>query len=209
MIQINRNALKAVSLFQGDRDIRYYLCGVYVQATAAETRLVATDGHTLALCDKPAENDQDCAGIIIPDTAIKVILAWKAPVKVDMPVTLTEGENSEWRAQWFGNVAVFKPIDGKYPDYLRVIPSALSGEVAQFQVKYLARCQKACEVFNTKDLAVIGHNGNGSALVDIGEPGFVAVLMPFRAHKLVNVEAFAWARVPLAAAVEKQAEVTA
>ena len=48
-ITIDRNALKAVSRFAAIKDIRYYLQGVLIESTPLQTRLAATDGHTLAV----------------------------------------------------------------------------------------------------------------------------------------------------------------
>ena len=42
------SALKAVNLLSADKDVRYYLMGVRVTATATATRLTATDGYALA-----------------------------------------------------------------------------------------------------------------------------------------------------------------
>ena len=54
-MQIPYKALKAISLFAPKNDIRYCLNGVLLDSTGDEVRLVATDGHCLALYRLVAE----------------------------------------------------------------------------------------------------------------------------------------------------------
>jgi DNA polymerase-3 subunit beta len=207
MFQIDRKALKAVSLFQAVKDIRYYLNGVCIQASPTETRLIATDGHTLAAHRLACENEGGyLPELIIPSDTVKQVLAWKSINKAcaDMPMTLTINGN-ECRITWQGDkVAVFKAIDGKFPDYARVIPSEISGEPAQYQSDYLARCQRAREVMGVPYFCAIGYNGNGPALVDVAT-NFVAVVMPVRG-KFSGSTNYQWAKTALATSAP---EVTA
>ena len=79
---IHRNALKAVSRFQAVKDIRYYLNGTFIEWNAMQTRMVATDGHTLIVHRSDARDENQGEGsVIIPDTMVKTMLSWK-PEKI-------------------------------------------------------------------------------------------------------------------------------
>ena len=68
------SALKAINLLSADKDIRYYLNGVHVTATATATRLTATDGHALGIHQSEQQNEGvDFVEMIIPNDVIKLI----------------------------------------------------------------------------------------------------------------------------------------
>lgn len=214
-IKLNHTALKAVSIFAGKKDIRYYLNGVAVEAVANETRLVGTNGHALGVHRMVAEND--CKGLvlfIIPNDTVSMLLKLKKPkgwrgeeVTITVPDDCAAKPDSELRADCFGQSILFRRIDGKYPDYTRVIPTELSGEVAAFDPKYLMLLQKAVQCFHDKAIMpAFRMNGNGPALAVIHE-AMIAVVMPMRGDVSPDVGAAHWARSGLV--VPKLPEVTA
>ena len=163
-----------------------------------QTRIVATDGHALfcAKDDAKSENVDSFVGIV-PNDTIKQILAWKAPYKgaADLPVVITTAE-TEQRAEWCGNTAVFKCLDGKFPDYARVVPEKVSGDASYIDPELLMRCKKAAEVLGTSKLGhfAFKQGGDGSAIAVFSNEAF-AVVMPMRGDK-ADVADVAWARVP-------------
>lgn len=200
-ITISRNALKAVSRFASAEDVRYYLNGVLVQASPAVTRMVATNGHFAGVHQVAFENEEFC-DIIIPNDAVKAACALKKCDTLD----LTDSGNGEYRLDGLtergvhvGSV-VFKPIDGQFPDYARIIPTALSGEPGHFNYRYLATCQDAADDLSGrkgKTLVQVAQNGKeGAALVRIDDDMF-AVVMPLRSDAPTAGIA-AWAREPVA-----------
>lgn len=183
-INVHRNALKAASRFSGVKDVRYYLNGVLVQASPTETRLVGCDGHTMLAHQWIVENEGYC-DIIIPSDAVTAALKWKLPRDVET-LTLTGG-GSKWMLAMGAQSVGFEPVDGKFVDYQRVVPSVLSGEVAHFNPIYLKRCQEAAADLydgrgarDSSKAVYVGHNGNSGALVDLGCTNAVAVVMPMR-----------------------------
>jgi DNA polymerase-3 subunit beta len=213
-VTLNRINLKAVSRYMAKNDIRYYLKGVYVEASVTETRLIATCGTAMGILreQKQGEDLNDVSaivGFVIPDTAIKAMLAWKAPkgshemnISITVPDDYAKNASAEFRAEFAGNVLVFKRIDGKFPEYQRVVPKTVSGIAGQYQPHLLAIAQDAGEdIFGkgkTASMPVTLHNGE-SACIQIITPYFFAIVMAFRAHaKPEMVADTAWAHVPVA-----------
>ena len=205
-VNIYRNKLKAASRFMAVQDIRYYLNGLLIESNPMQSRIVATDGHTLFATRDDAKGDNvgTFTGIIGSDT-VKTILSWKATYKSanDTPVVITTPDDTagEHRATWCGNVCVFRLIDGKFPDYARVVPAALDAGISFFQPEYLLRCTKAAIDLNTSAKGMFSfkcaQDGTGIAVFS---PQSFAVLMPIKTD-VADVADVAWAREALPAPV--------
>lgn len=185
-MKIPFKALKAISLFAPEDDVRYFLNGVLIDSTGTEVRLVATDGHCLALYRLQEEAPVGRAILPIEDVkdtlkVPKTISHKETPFEVeiqDTAVTVTHGNGFA--------VQRFNPIEGKFPDYLRVLPRTASGELAQFDPELLNRFAQADRVLGglkrSDDPHVYVHyNGNGGALVEcLHDKDFLGVVMPWR-----------------------------
>jgi DNA polymerase III subunit beta len=203
-IQIQRSTIKAASHFMAQKDIRYYLNGILIESSPVETRACATDGHAMLLRQEDRKDDNaGSARIILPADTVAMILKWKAPFKsaADMPVTITvpDDPKAEHRAEWCGQIAVFRPVEGNFPDYQRVIPQSLSGEAAHFNPELLMRCQKAAVDLGTSKAGYFAFTQNGgSAAVATFSPQAFAIVMPMRGEKADAADT-SWARNPVAA----------
>lgn len=213
-IYFNRYALHAVSLFSAREDIRYFLNGILVEATANTTRLIATDGHTMGIHQSLQSGNSE-GRVIIPIDVVDYMLLWS---KVDIRYELTIAD--ECRVDSVGAATVFKGVDGKFPDYKKVVPESLSGEPGQFNPMYIARCAKAGaalkgqlipeEDYDERDdeelrefpgisatgygVPAIGHNGlKASAVVSCGDANLLMVVMPMDATR-IPIADFAWAK---------------
>lgn len=206
-VNIYRNKLKAASRFMAVQDIRYYLNGLLIESNDVQTRIVSTDGHTLfaGYDDAKGDNVGSFAGIMPADT-VKAILAWKASYKTanDMPVVVTTSNDlaGEHRAEWCGNVCIFRLIESKFPDYTRVIPQAVSGLAGNYNPDYLARCKAAgIDLGNSKLYGInLTQNGDGPALVTFSPQAF-AIIMPMRGEP-GDIAAADWARAKLTEEVD-------
>ena len=205
-INIYRNKLKAAFRFAAVKDVRFVLTGILIESNPMQTRVVATDGHTM-FCgrdDAKGDNEGSFVGIMPADT-VKAILSWKAPHKSanDTPVVLTTCDDpaGEHRAEWCGNVCIFRLIDGKFPDYARVVPATLEAGISFFQPEYLLRCTKAAQDLNTSAKGMFAfkcaQDGTG---ITVFSPESFAVLMPIKTD-VADVADVAWAREPLPAPV--------
>lgn len=115
-----KSLLALVQYAMAQQDIRYYLNGLLMVIEEGQLKLVATDGHRLAYADQEAgaKNLQKQEVILPRKTIIELS---KLLGDNDDPVEI---ELSAAQAQFrFGKVTlVSKLVDGKFPDYGRVIP---------------------------------------------------------------------------------------
>ena len=102
------------------QDVRYYLNGMLVELGTSGIRLVATDGHRLALSEEPADlGIQTDRQLIIPR---KGVLELGRLLTQDDSETEVQISQNHIRVLTDDLVFTSKLIDGKFPDYNRVIP---------------------------------------------------------------------------------------
>ena len=192
-MQIQLQTLKAARIAAAVKDVRYYLNGVLVEFSAqndasdVKAVVAATDGHMLfaahTIVNRDDENEQAPdigTQIIIPSDTIK---ACKLRHKSNPFVTLKQISATQWQ---LGDV-LFTPIDGKFPDYRRVIPSydmvaATPQAPAYYQPELLTRALSALRTHRnapklTPDLY---QRGSGAAVMHDGKSDCVVVIMPCR-----------------------------
>ena len=137
---INQNALDALLLIAGKKDIRHYLNGIYVEFDATTTRVIGCDGHKLGIYQVASENNAGCGSIIIPRSTIENL-----PKKAGS-LTFIKGENNQWRINAQNCAVFFTPEDAKYPDFRRVVhglqTAGTSGAAAGFNLEYLNQFEK-------------------------------------------------------------------
>ena len=178
---INVEATKALLPLAADKDIRQYLNGVYIDFQFDKTIYVATNGHMLGVYTEVAQNEHTFT-VIIPRDLVKQLKPKPGNAKwgtlVFDPEAKTGRVLNPANSQDFG----FTPIEGVYPDYMRVIPEKTSGEVGQFDAEYVyafAQVNKALGA-SYPGRFKIDHNGERGALVHLPDENFVGVLMPCR-----------------------------
>lgn len=101
------------------QDVRYYLNGLLLELRAGRVRAVATDGHRLALCDAAVDEIGSDIQVILPRKAVMEL--GRLLEASDDPVTL-EISNSHLRVVLPNGSFTTKLIDGRFPDYERVMP---------------------------------------------------------------------------------------
>ena len=102
------------------QDVRYYLNGMLLETDGKILRTVATDGHRLALCEMDLPSKATGQQVIIPR---KGVLELQRLLGTEGDVQITIGSN-HIRAE-IGDVRfTSKLIDGRFPEYSRVIPAA-------------------------------------------------------------------------------------
>ena len=101
------------------QDVRYYLNGMLLETDGKMLRTVATDGHRLALCEMELATKGKGQQIIIPR---KGVLELQRLLGNEGTVSLTIGTN-HIRVQIADIRFTSKLIDGRFPEYGRVIPA--------------------------------------------------------------------------------------
>ena len=150
-----RHLLSQTQYSMATQDVRYYLNGLLLLVDARELRAVATDGHRLAYASMPLEDTVD-ASSDKTDARHELILPRKTVIELsrlladsDEPVSI-EILSNQIRFQ-FGPVnLVSKLIDGKFPDYQRVIPSTLRNVVTVNRTTLLQSMIRAAILTNEK-----------------------------------------------------------
>ncbi|MGH8676697.1 MAG: DNA polymerase III subunit beta [Burkholderiales bacterium] len=115
-----KRLLGLVQYAMAQQDIRYYLNGLLVVVDAGQLRLVATDGHRLAYAGMPLSTPMARQEVIVPRKTVLELTKLLGDGDDEARVELSSSQ----AAFSFGSVElVSKLVDGKFPDYTRVIPS--------------------------------------------------------------------------------------
>jgi DNA polymerase III subunit beta len=121
-----RRLIDKTHFSMAQQDVRYYLNGLLLETEGKALRAVATDGHRLALCEmvleERAKTNQQ---VIVPR---KGVLELQRILGTEGSIELAIGTNHV-RAQ-IGTIRfTSKLIDGRFPEYGRVIPASTSRKV--------------------------------------------------------------------------------
>lgn len=142
-----RRQLSQVAYAMAAQDIRYYLNGLLMQVLGSELRMVATDGHRLALASNTLEVEHPKTEVILPRKTVLELSRQLADSDEPVDITIT-GNQACFR---FGTIELItKLIDGKFPDYERVIPQGNPKLVKVRRQVFLAALQRAAILTNEK-----------------------------------------------------------
>jgi len=129
------------------QDVRYYLNGLLIETGSKVLRAVATDGHRLALCEVALENaDAPEQQVIVPR---KGVLELQRLLSGEGLVELELGSN-HIRVQLEGIRFTSKLIDGRFPEYERVIPAEADNELVADRETFKAALQRTAILSNEK-----------------------------------------------------------
>ncbi len=116
-----KSLLDRTAFAMAQQDVRYYLNGVLLEAQQGRLRAVATDGHRLALCDVSVDLPKDeIKQLIVPRKGVLELMRLVTDSEKEMEVLMSK---NHVRITLDGLVFTSKLIDGKFPDYARVIPN--------------------------------------------------------------------------------------
>ena len=146
-----RGLINQVHFAMAVHDIRYYLNGILFVAEGKMLTLVATDGHRLALAQATLDIDMPKQEVILPR---KTVLELQRLLKdEDTPIELRFAGNQAKFA--FSNMEfVTKLVEGKFPDYNRVVPKNHKNAVVLGRAPLLSSLQRAAILTSEKFKAV-------------------------------------------------------
>ena len=144
-----RHLLAQTQFAMATQDVRYYLNGLLLLVDGNELRAVATDGHRLAFASMALGEGVELARqeLILPRKTVlelnRLLADSDDPIRIDMM-------SNQIRFQ-FGNVVlVSKLIDGKFPDYERVVPASTRNVVTLNRTALLQSMVRAAILTNEK-----------------------------------------------------------
>ena len=142
-----RSLLKLAEFAMAQQDIRYYLNGMLLVVDQGTLQAVATDGHRLSWASLAIDGNYTRQEVILPRKTVLELS--KLLDDDDTPLTIDILANqARFR---FGNVElVSKVVDGKFPDYNRVIPTGHGKRIELERATLLSALQRAAILSNEK-----------------------------------------------------------
>jgi len=152
-----KHLINQVHFAMAVHDIRYYLNGILFVAEGKSLTLVATDGHRLALAQAELETDIPKQEVILPrKTVLELMRLLKDGGKDgsdDQPIEMRFAGNQA-KFSFSGMEFVTKLVEGKFPDYNRVIPKNHKFRVTLGRAPLLSSLQRAAILTSEKFKAV-------------------------------------------------------
>jgi DNA polymerase-3 subunit beta len=150
-IAIDQEALRRLidrtHFSMAQQDVRYYLNGMLLGTTGQHLRAVATDGHRLALCELELGGKAlDERQVIVPRKGVlelQKLIAGEGALKIEL------GSN-HIRIQLEKIRFTSKLIDGRFPEYERVIPKESANQVTANRVAFRDALQRMAILSNEK-----------------------------------------------------------
>lgn len=129
------------------QDVRYYLNGMFFQLENESLQMVATDGHRLAMAEFKGVNESLSQGIIVPRKGMlelgRLVNGRSDEVQLTLGTNHIKLEIDEIRF-------TSKLIDGKFPDYNRVIPRNTDKTITVEKSLFKEGLQRAAILSNEK-----------------------------------------------------------
>jgi DNA polymerase-3 subunit beta len=115
-----RKAVEGTAFAMAQQDVRYYLNGLLLELAGEKFRCVATDGHRLSLCDAHMQTQVvETLQAIVPRKGVHELVRLLSTNKATCQVQLT---SNHMRVTLPHVRFTSKLIDGRFPDYHRVLP---------------------------------------------------------------------------------------
>ena len=144
-----KSGIEQVAFAMAQQDVRYFLNGMLFEIEDSEIRLVATDGHRLAMTTiSLGENVENVTPVraILPRKGVLELLKLfedGGTVKLSVAKNLFSAEVGAFRL-------VSKLVEGQFPDYKKVVPAGGKVEVVIDRVVLREALQRASILSNEK-----------------------------------------------------------
>ncbi len=141
-----RKLLEKTQFAMANQDVRYYLNGLLLEVGSSRIRAVATDGHRLAMCDAKLEQGGNTEQqVIVPRKGVLELFR----MLDGGTIRLTIGDN-HIRAEFDGIRFTSKLIDGRFPEYKRVIPKKSDSLISADRTTLRQALQRTAILSNEK-----------------------------------------------------------
>ncbi|WKX26580.1 DNA polymerase III subunit beta [Tatumella ptyseos] len=114
-----KRLIDATQFSMAHQDVRYYLNGMLFETEGEELRTVSTDGHRLAVCAMSVGQSLPHHSVIVPRKGVTELV--RLLDGSETPLQIQIG-SSNIRAHVGDYIFTSKLVDGRFPDYRRVLP---------------------------------------------------------------------------------------
>jgi DNA polymerase-3 subunit beta len=142
--------LEKTHFSMAQQDVRYYLNGLLLESGKGHLRAVATDGHRLALCQVDlAASGAPEKQVIVPRKGILELQRLMGMSASDGDLTIELGSN-HIRIELAGIRFTSKLVDGRFPEYERVIPKDTGNQLSADRQLLKGALQRTAILSNEK-----------------------------------------------------------
>ncbi|HSH73420.1 MAG TPA: DNA polymerase III subunit beta [Methylophilaceae bacterium] len=142
-----KRLFKQVEFAMAQQDIRYYLNGLLFEVSANRLNVVGTDGHRLSFTSTELSQNYEKQEIILPRKTVIELIKLLDESDEEVTIEITSGQVNFS----FGDIRLIsKVIDGKFPDYTRVIPVGHQNNFTVDRMTILLSMQRASILSNEK-----------------------------------------------------------
>ena len=142
-----KRLLKQVEFAMAQQDIRYYLNGLLFEVSANRLNVVGTDGHRLSFTSTELSQNYEKQELILPRKTVIELIKLLDDSDEEVTIEITSGQVNFS----FGDIRLIsKVIDGKFPDYTRVIPTGHQNNFSIDRMTILLSMQRASILSNEK-----------------------------------------------------------
>jgi DNA polymerase III subunit beta len=142
-----KELLNQVSFAMAVHDIRYYLNGILFVAEGQQLSLVATDGHRLAFSSATLDVEVPRQEVILPR---KTVLEMQRLLSDKEGAIEMQFASNQAKFSFDGMEFVTKLVEGKFPDYNRVIPKNHKNSIVLGRTALLATLQRTAILTSEK-----------------------------------------------------------
>jgi DNA polymerase III subunit beta len=142
-----RGLLKLAEFAMAQQDIRYYLNGMLLVVDKGSLQTVATDGHRLSYASLSVPGAYTRQEVILPRKTVLEVGKLLQESDDDLTIDLLA---NQVRFRFANIELVSKVVDGKFPDYNRVIPTGHSKQIDLSRTELLQALQRAAILSNEK-----------------------------------------------------------
>jgi len=142
-----KELLNQVSFSMAVHDIRYYLNGILFVAEGKQLSLVATDGHRLSFASALLDVEVPRQEVILPR---KTVLEMQRLLSDKEGAIDMQFANNQAKFTFEGMEFVTKLVEGKFPDYNRVIPKNHKNTITMGRTALLATLQRTAILTSDK-----------------------------------------------------------
>ena len=170
-----KTLIDKTSFAMAQQDVRYYLNGMLWEIKDGIFRVVATDGHRLALSTQSGISASEEKQVILPRKGVLELS--RLLIEEDESIHLAFGD-THLRATTQAFTFTSKLVDGKFPDYDRVLPKGSDKEVVADRAVLQQALARAAILsnekyrgirmqFNAGDLRIVANNPEQEEAEDV------------------------------------------